>query len=333
MLRPVATFIDDYRIWHKVTFQRGRILITRGAWDDLADPALLADPARHLGPGPLVPDVRREPERTTPLARVERFSFPSAAPLSGWHYPESDVAHGTLYLHRGRPDAPVVVLSHGWAHDDRRALEMIFVEPLLEAGLSVALLSHPLHFERTPAGAWSGELMVTGDVRLTVAAFRQGVSDLGGVVSWLRDEGMRVAVMGYSLGGYLAALLACVRGDLEAVVIGAAGDSVVSPILDTMLGVNVREDLSRSGMHERGLLEQAWGSISPGRMFPRVPRDRILLVAAAWDRIMLPCSVRRLHAAWGEPALRWEDQGHYTLLAVPGRLVRLSLPFLRDRLA
>ena len=29
MLRPVAEFIDAYRIWHKVTFQRGRILTTQ----------------------------------------------------------------------------------------------------------------------------------------------------------------------------------------------------------------------------------------------------------------------------------------------------------------
>jgi pimeloyl-ACP methyl ester carboxylesterase len=332
MLRPVATFIDDYRIWHKVTFQRGRILTTRGDWEDLARPELLEDPRRHFGNGARVPDVRREPERRTLKADVMRFSFPSPCPLEGYPYAESDTAHGTYYGLRARPGAPVVVLSHGWAHDDRRALEMIFVDPLLDAGYSVALLSHPLHFERTPAGTWSGELMVTGDVRLTVAAFRQGVADLGAVVSWLRDEGMRVAVMGYSLGGYLAALLACTRDDLEAVVIGAAGDSVVSPILDTGLGVNVREDLSRSGMHQRERLERAWSSISPGRMAPLVPRDRILMVAALWDRIMLASSVRALHVRWGSPELRWEEQGHYTLLAVPGRLVRRSLPFLRERL-
>jgi len=138
--------------------------------------------------------------------------------------------------------------------------------------------------------------------------------------------------MGYSLGGYMAALLACVRDDLRAVVIGAAGDSVVSPILDTRLGVNVREDLSQSGMHARDRLEEAWGVISPGRLTPRVSRDRILMVAGEWDRIMLRASVQRLHEAWGSPALRWEPQGHYSLLAVPGRLVWRSLPFLRERL-
>src|SRR5262249_15116556 len=148
----------------------------------------------------------------------------------------------------------------------------------------------------------------------------------------LRDAGLTCAVMGYSLGGYLAALLACIRDDLAAVVIGAAGDSVVSPILETRLGVNVREDLSWSGMHRSERLGGAWAGISPGRLTPRVPRERVLLVAGAWDRIMLPTSVRRLHERWGRPELRWEDQGHYTLLAVPGRLVRRSVSFLRARL-
>ena len=114
-------------------------------------------------------------------------------------------------------------------------------------------------------------------------------------------------------------------------VIGGAGGSVVSPILDTGLGANVREDLSWSRMHERDRLERAWGIISPERLRPRVPLDRILLIAGAFDRIMLQRSVVSLWESWGRPPIRWEDQGHYTLLAVPGRLVRRSLAFLADR--
>ena len=333
MLRPLATFIDDYRIWYKVTFQRGCILTTRGDdWRGLSHPELLADPARYYGNGHAVPGIRRETPHAGRLADVIPFSVPSAFPIEGYPYAETNTATGFLHLIRGRPDAPAIVLSHGWAHDDHHTVETFFVEPLLKAGFSVAVVAHPFHFDRTPAGTYSGELMVTGDVVLTAQAFRQGVADLSAVVSWLLDEGLAVGVMGYSLGGYLAALLACVRDDLRAVVIGAAGDSVVSPILDTRLGVNVREDLSQSGMHARDRLEMAWGIISPGRLAPRVPRERILMVAAAWDRIMLPSSVRRLHDAWGGPALQWEPQGHYTLLAVPGRLVRRSLPFLRETL-
>ena len=333
MLKPLAEFIDAYRIWHKVTFQRGRILTTRGtAWEQFDSAENYADPARFYGDGWRLPDLKVGRTRVTELADVASFSFPTLHPIEGYPYTETNTACGRLYRRKAAPRAPVVVLSHGWAHEGMRAIELLYIEPLLRAGFSVALLAHPFHFERTPAGTYSGELMVSGDVVLTVEAFRQSVADLMGLISWLRDTGNRtVGLLGYSLGGYLAALVACLREDLDFVVIGAAGGSVVSPILDTGLGVNVREDLSKSGMHERRSLERAWGIISPGRLAPRVAKHRLLIVAAAYDRIMLRNSVSDLWERWGRPRILWEDQGHYTLLAVPGRLVRRCRDFLGEQ--
>jgi len=94
----------------------------------------------------------------------------------------------------------------------------------------------------------------------------------------------------------------------------------------------VREDLASSGMDRRDRLERAWGVISPGRLPLRLPADRVLLLAGVWDGIMLGSSVRRLWESWGRPPIRWEREGHYTLLAMPGRVVRRSLPFLRERM-
>jgi len=337
MLAPFARFIDDYRIWHKVTFRRGRILATRGdAWHDLGDAAHFEDPRRFFSVGGAPPDLAPHPLRESARARVSGYTHKSMHPIAGDGYARwerTNLASGWLYERRDDPDAPVVVLSHGWAHDEVRGLEKIFVHPLLRAGFSVAIPAHAFHFDRTPAGTYSGEMMVSGDVVLTVEAFRQSVADLSGLVSWLRarsTSSRRVGVIGYSLGGYIAGLLACVRDDLEFLVIAGAGDSVVSPILDTGLGVNVREDLSLSGMDHRENLERAWGIISPGQHTPRVPQERILLVAGLYDRIMLPRSVDRLREAWGRPAILWEPQGHYSLLAVPGRLVRRVREFLRE---
>ena len=332
MLRPIAQFIDDYRIWHKITFQRGRILKTRSkAWEDFDRSELFADPRRFYATDGRVSEVTMTPDRKTRLASVDRFTFPTLHRIEGWPCQETNTAAGRIYRNRRSPHAPVVVLSHGWAHEGLRSVEVIYIEPLLREGFSVALLSLPLHFERTPSGTYSGELMVSGDVLLTVEAFRQAVADLIGLTSWLRGRGESgVGLMGYSLGGYLAGLVACLTDDLDFVVIGAAGHSLVSPILDTDLGRNVREDLSWSGMHRRENLERAWGIISPGRLLPRLPRERLLLVAGTFDRIMLKSSVQDLWNRWGRPAIRWEDQGHYTLLAVPGRLVRRSLPFIRQ---
>ncbi|HEY3174711.1 MAG TPA: alpha/beta hydrolase family protein [Candidatus Polarisedimenticolia bacterium] len=326
MLRPLAELVDASLIWHKVTFQRGRILRTLGRdWEGLDRPEHYADPRRVYAADGRVPDITVTPDRSTALCEVSRYSHPTLHPIEGYPFSETNRAAGRLYRHKTRPNAPVAVVSHGWAHDAMRPVEVVFVEPLLKAGFSVAVPAHPFHFERTPAGTFSGELMVTGDAVLTVEAFRQGVADLIGLINWLRDTGRGAAgLLGYSLGGYFAALTACLRDDLDFVVIGSAGDSVVSPILDTGLGANVREDLASSGMHRREDLERAWGIISPGRLAPRVPKERILMVSGLYDRIMLRSSVARLWESWGRPAIRWEEQGHYSLLAVPGRLVRRS---------
>lgn len=329
MLGPVARFIDDYRIWHKVTFQRGRILETRSdRWREFDRPEECADPADFYPGHARAPILQTTGVAETDRARVVRFRFPSRHPIQRYPFAETNIVTGRFYWRRG-PDAPVVVLGHGWAHDSLRAVETIYVEPLLEAGFSVALPVLSFHLERKPAGTYSGELMVSGDVVLTVEGFRQSVADLSGLVSWLRQAGHdKVGLLGYSLGGYVSGLVACLRADLDFVVIGAAGDSIVSPILDTDLGVNVREDLARTGMRERKNLEQAWGMISPGRLRLRIPKENVLLVAGLYDRIMLEESVRRLWDNWGRPPLSWQPQGHYSLLAVPGRLIRKSLPFL-----
>ena len=228
MLRPLAESIDAYRIWHKVTFQRGRVLRTAdSAWEAFDHPGNYTEPERFFGGGRRIPELNLGREVATRLADVTSFSFPTLHPIDGYPYSETNLAAGRIYRRRQAAHAPVAVLSHGWAHGGLRALEVLYVEPLLKAGFSVALLSHPFHFERTPAGTYSGELMVSGDVVLTVEAFRQSVADLMGLINHLRDTGSRtVGLIGYSLGGYLAALVACLREDLAFVVVGAAGGSI-----------------------------------------------------------------------------------------------------------
>jgi len=77
-----------------------------------------------------------------------------------------------------------------------------------------------------PSRAYSGELVVSADVVLTVEAFRQGVIDMIGAANWLRAQGHRtIGVFGYSLGGYLAGIMVAVRDDWAFVVLGGAGDS------------------------------------------------------------------------------------------------------------
>jgi len=324
--------IDHYRIWYKITFQRGRILSTSAdAWRRYADPPPFPRAEAFFPCDGRVPEARLAEEPAPAGLRIRKIEFPTLHPLP---IPETNRAVGRLYSPASRPLSPLVVLCHGWAHRDRRGIERLYVRPFVRRGWSVLFLSHPLHFERTPKGTYSGELMVSGDAALTVEAFRQAVADTGGAVNFLQARGWESwGLFGYSLGGYIASLLGCVRSDPSFLVAAGCGDSVMSPILETRLGRNVREDLRNTGLEDPARLEAFWGTISPSRWKPAVDRERILLVAGRHDRIMLPESVRRLHAAWNRPELRWLPRGHYTLLATPGALLREAIPFMERRMA
>jgi dienelactone hydrolase len=330
--------VDDLRIAYKISFRRGRVLATRdGAWRAWADPALLRDPRRFFSLNGSRPELRQGPERRLSWARLRDLEFDSPCRLP---FPEANRARCRWFAGvRGTgggqdpPDRPLVLLGHGWAHQGLEAVERIYVRRLVEAGCDVLLPVLPLHLDRAPAGTYSGEIMVSGDVVLTVQALRQAVVEMRVLVGWTRSRGYaRAGVLGYSLGGFLAGLLACAEPQLDFAVIAGAGGSLASTILDTRLGRNVRKDLAACGMLERRRLQEAWAVVSPERLRPLVPRDRILLLAGRHDRIMPPRSVESLWSAWGRPRLVWLERGHYTLLALPGAVLRHALGLIRASL-
>jgi hypothetical protein len=326
--KSLNTRFDDFRVWYKITYRRGRVLSTEGeAWQTLDADAYFENPSLFYHGDGVLPRVEESAPRRFPLADVFRFTFPTLHPMK---FKETNVAVGRFYRNRRTHGAPIVLISHGWAHKTLKTIEHLYVRPFLRAGFSVAFVAHPLHFERTPPGTYSGELVVSADVVLTVEAFRQGVVDMIGASNWLRSRGHPIiGIFGYSLGGYLAGILAAVRGDWAFAVLGGVGHSPVSPILDTPLGRNIREDLEACGMLDRVKLQRAWKVISPFAFRPRVPKEKILMVAGRYDRIMLPASVRRLWRAWGRPRIQWMSRGHYSLLATNRGLMSHAIPFMQ----
>lgn len=325
--------IDDLRVGYKITFRRGRVLATRdGRWREWCDPALLADPSRFYALNGPAPRVSLSADRRQPWAEFSDLEFDSPRSLP---FPESNRAVARWYRapaagsgggSAGRRSRPLVLLGHGWAHQGLEVVEKIYARRLVRGGCDVLLPVLPLHLGRAPRGTYSGEILVSGDVALTVEALVQGVTEMRALAAWGRARGYaRIGVLGYSLGGLLAGLLACVEPDLDFAVIAGAGASLSSTILDTRLGRNIRKDLAVCGMLERGRLEEAWAIISPGRLRPVVPPGRILILAGRHDRIMLPSSVEELWRAWDHPPLAWFERGHYTLLALPGAVLRASL--------
>jgi dienelactone hydrolase len=327
--RSFCSAVDELRIGYKITFQRGRVLATRnGHWRRFSDPRLLAEPRRFYAFDGAAPTFSLGAETSLPWVRFQDLEFDSPHRLP---FPESNRARARWF--RGDSSGrPLVILGHGWAHQGLESVERVYVKRLVAGGCDLLLPTLPMHLERAPAGTYSGEIMVSGDVVLTLEAFRQAVMEMRALVWWARHRGYtRVGVLGYSLGGYLAGLLACTERDLSFAIIAGAGGGLATTILDTRLGRNIRKDLAICGMLDRERLEEAWAILSPARLRPRLPRKRILLIAGRYDRIMPVRSVLELQRRWRLPRVSWYERGHYTLLTLPGKVLEESLSFIHSR--
>jgi hypothetical protein len=177
-------------------------------------------------------------------------------------------------------------------------------------GFDVALLALPFHGPRCPSTArFSGELFGSWDVARTNEAVRQAVHDVDLVRRWITAEsGRPVGILGLSLGGYLAALMAGLRDDWAFVI------PLIPPVsLDALAG----SLLAIGGPAARlappvpfAELRAAYAVHSPLTYPLAVPRERVLIVGARGDRFVPPEHAYALWRHWGEPDIHWYSGGH-----------------------
>jgi len=284
----------------------------------------VADPA-ELRATPVSPGwVRR--------ARALDLRGPSGGP--GEHAGAREL-RARAYLAPGAPPGtPLVLLLHGYAaavptYEEHHA------RLLLRRGLHAARLDLPHHLHRKSPGSGAGASFFSSDPRRTAATLRQATEDAAAVVAWARAElGGPVGVLGFSLGGLVACLLAATLS-LDSVV------AVTPPcdLADVVLRRSPARTRRRLGLVGGGgpwgadletahaVLAEAMAPVTPQLLTPLTPGERVTLVAADNDGIVGAAAVRALAAAWGTALLSY-PHGHVTVMAARGITARLH-----DRLA
>ena len=192
---------------------------------------------------------------------------------------------------RGHP-RPAVILIHGYMAGPFAFEERIWpVSRLDRAGFDVVLFTLPFHGLRARVGYGAVPEFPGADPRVNVEGFRQSLFDLQNLLGWLLRRGHpRVGVIGMSLGGYTAALLATAEPRL---------DFVVPVIPVSSLADFAREQGSLSpdpeeAATQHALLEGIYRRVSPVARPSLVPPERCLVVAAKADRVTPAAHARRL---------------------------------------
>jgi pimeloyl-ACP methyl ester carboxylesterase len=180
-----------------------------------------------------------------------------------------------------------------------------------QRGLDVVLMTLPSHGARTPTGArFSGERFAAPNPADLGEAVRQAIYEIRLVSSWLRAEtGAPVGLLGLSLGGYLAALMAGLTGDLDFVI------PMVPPVCmgDLAFGFFARSRRAASGSALAFSYEELraiYRVHSPLAHALRLPKERILIIAGRGDRIVPPEHPHALWRHWNEPDIFWFSGSH-----------------------
>jgi hypothetical protein len=273
-----------------------RLTALRARWED---PSLLAVPGGFLRTAPpAAPAARRFVSARGRGATLTWDSayVPATAEVAEVYlaHRANAVAHARWYGDPDRP-GPVVVAVHGYRGGG--ALEPLLwpIRQWRRQGLHVVLPTLPFHGPR--GGTSVRPPFPAPDPRVTNEGFRQAVWDLSALLGHLREQGHGpIHLAGMSLGGYTAALLATVVDDLADLLLVVPLASLAGFARQHgRLGLGPTAD----ALHDA--LEAVYRPTSPLSRPPRVPPDRVRVVAARSDGITGVEQARRLASHFGAP--------------------------------
>jgi hypothetical protein len=204
-----------------------------------------------------------------------------------------------------------LVCAHGLGMGGNPSMDLraFRATQLVRRGINVAVPVLPLHGLRAN-GRGRGEDLMTIDMVDSLHGVAQAVWDLRRTIRWLRETygAEQVGVIGYSLGGLVASIVAALEDDLSCVIAGI-------PVVDLphLFRRHSPPDIARLAT-AHGVLgpeaDDVHRVVSPLTMLCKVPFERRYIFAGLADRMSTFGHARRLWLHWGRPAFSSYAGGH-----------------------
>ena len=274
-----------------------------------------------LFPAPTeLPAVRSQPRWKLAGVESEDLIFPSLyepiEPQFASHYHRRRRRIQTVYARRLRPKnsaaRPRLIYVHGYMQPETVVEELLLVRTMARMlGLEVIQMQPPYHGRRKPRRSpYDGELFWTADVVRSFEALRQTMFDARLLLSILKSERSGpIGITGLSLGGSVSAILTCLeeRFDFSSPMIAHMDMGALlrdAPVLETM-----RKDLAGFGWtHED--FGAFFSKVGWDALRPKLPTDRLMLLAARDDHFFAAADLEAMWRAWGEPEIHWYPTSH-----------------------
>jgi pimeloyl-ACP methyl ester carboxylesterase len=260
-----------------------------------------------------------EPEFTSNI----HFKFPSPRPCE---FAENNIVHGRLYRRtKDWQKFPTLILLHGGRDFFNHRYRFPLMVPAIQrAGFNALTLVAPYHFQRRVR-------RIDWDHLRSAEPLGQAIAEIRALTGWLLDQGCpSVALLGISLGGWLAGLTATRDTRLKAIILVAPR---VRSNYGVMRGEHVLWTAVRKALARRKPALEAWDKTPTNLTLsePVIPKENILFIQGCHDLFATPEYTGELWQKWDQPEIWRLPHGHFSLMFVPG-LTRRVLRWLEPRL-
>ena len=333
MIAPLAKFID------RSVLQIGYAMLPQSTWREAANERdLKLEQAVQFLNGPDFIPAESQPAQLDfmPDATGGRFRFSTPRPCE---FAENNVVHGRLYRCADAwQERPVIIVLHGGGDvPGHQFVFHLFARRCHRAGFNAVTLELPYHFQRRPRQYGPLSLLcqyiplISRDYLQVAKTYAQAVAEIRSLSGWLLAEGCpAVALVGVSLGAYLAGLTGCGDARLASIVMALPGTrmGLMLSQAEQVVGRRVREVIlrRRAACEE---LDRTPLNLTSAR--PAISKENILLIEAMHD-VMGWSVPNELWQSWGQPDIWRLPQGHIStaltaiMPGLPGRILHWLAP-------
>jgi len=271
-----------------------------------------------------------------PDAPGGRFRFPTPRPCE---FAENNVVHGRQYRCADAwQERPVIALLHGGGDFPGYQFAFhLFARRCQRAGFNAATLELPYHFQRRPRQYGPLNILcqygpgISRDYLQMAKTYAQAVAEIRSLSGWLLAEGCPgVALVGASLGAYLAGLTGCRDARLASIVmiLPAARMGLLFSQAERVGRRRVREAILR----RRAACEELDRTpLNLTSVRPAISKENVLLIGGMYD-LMVSSAPIELWQSWGQPEIWRLPHGHISaavtalMLGLPDRILRWLSP-------
>lgn len=293
------------------------------AESSLRQRGLLDHPERmHRDPPP--PEVFELKPRRAAGQSFEQLSFPSdfvadpALPgAEAYEQLQNNATAAAWVLRHDGPPRPWLLCIHGYRMgvpwQDFGLYPPLWLHRHL--GLNVLMPILPLHGPRRE-GWRSGDDYLDGNFAHMLHTHSQALWDVRRCAAWIRaqEPDARLGILGFSLGGYTAALVTQYEAGLDFAIACIPATDFASTLW-RQVPPEHRRYYREQGVDEV-FLRQVMHPVSPLVLEPKVAPGHRHIIAGVADRVVPPGEARKLASHWQVP-VQWYQGGHLSFRREP----------------